>query len=450
MPSFALISQILDALGAEVVAHTLLSNHLEQGIGHVSTDTRTIQPQDVFLALEGEHFNGHQFVEQALASGAIATITRQGVITADIPRIEVKDTLVAYQAIGHWWRQHLGLPVVAITGSVGKTTTKELISAALGLHGSVHKTRANFNNEIGVPKTLLEVTSDHDYAVVEMGMRGPGQIALLAQIAQPNISVITNVGTAHIGLLGSEQAIADAKCELLANMPADGTAVLNHDNARLMDTAARVWSGKTITYGLMGGDIHGHFQGNTVVVDDVELPLPLEGQHNALNYLSAIATLQALNLDWRSLAQGLTVDMPAGRAKRYKLRNDIVLLDETYNAGVESMKAALRLLKEQPATRHIAVLGTMKELGHKSVELHQAIGAAVQNLGIDHLLILADPAEADAMAMGASGIPHQKFSCHSDLADYLKQFMRSGDRVLFKASRSVAMDKVVEPLLDLR
>ena len=450
MPSFALISQILDALGAEVVAHTLLSTHLEQGIGHVSTDTRTIQPQDVFLALEGEHFNGHQFVEQAMASGAIATITRQGVITADIPRVEVKDTLVAYQAIGHWWRQHLGLPVVAITGSVGKTTTKELISAALGLHGSVHKTRANFNNEIGVPKTLLEVTSDHDYAVVEMGMRGPGQIALLAQIAQPNISVITNVGTAHIGLLGSEQAIADAKCELLANMPADGTAVLNHDNARLMDTAARVWSGKTITYGLMGGDIHGHFQGNTVVVDDVELPLPLEGQHNALNYLSAIATLQALNLDWRGLAQGLTVDMPAGRAKRYKLRNDIVLLDETYNAGVESMKAALRLLKDQPATRHIAVLGTMKELGHKSVELHQTIGAAVQNLGIDHLLILADPAEADAMAMGASGVPHQKFSCHSDLVDYLKQFMRSGDRVLFKASRSVAMDKVVEPLLDLR
>ena len=114
------------------------------------------------MALEGEHFNGHQFVEQAIASGAIATITRQGVITADIPRVEVKDTLVAYQAIGHWWRQHLGLPVVAITGSVGKTTTKELISAALGLYGSVHKTRANFNNEIGVPKTLLEVTSDHD------------------------------------------------------------------------------------------------------------------------------------------------------------------------------------------------------------------------------------------------------------------------------------------------
>ncbi len=451
MPSFATVSQLLDALEDKVVGHTLRATDTDLGqmVGHISTDTRTIQPNDLFLALEGERFDGHKFVEQAMTAGAIATITRQGVVTANIPRIEVNDTLVTYQAIGHWWRQQLGLPVVAITGSVGKTTTKELISAALGLHGSVHKTQANFNNEIGVPKTLLEVTSDHDYAVVEMGMRGPGQIALLTQIAQPNVSVITNVGTAHIGLLGSEQAIADAKCELLANMPADGVAVLNHDNARLMETAARVWSGKTITYGLTGGDIQGHFRGNTVVVDNVELPLPLEGQHNALNYLSAIATLQALNLDWHRLVNGLTVDMPAGRAKRYALNNDIVLLDETYNAGVESMQAALRLLKDQPGKRHIAVLGTMKELGHKSVELHQIIGQAVQRLGLNHLFILADPAEAAAMATGAGNIPHKKFTSHADLARHLKQFMQPGDRVLFKASRSVEMDKVIAPLLQL-
>ncbi len=450
MPSFALVSQVLEALGDEVVGHTFLhSTDLEQRVGHISTDTRTIQPHDLFLALEGERFDGHKFVAQAMALGAIATITRQGAVTANVPRIEVKDTLVAYQAIGHWWRQQLGLPVVAITGSVGKTTTKELISAALGLHGSVHKTRANFNNEIGVPKTLLEITSAHNYAVVEMGMRGRGQIALLAQIAQPNVAVITNVGTAHIGLLGSEQAIADAKCELLANMPTDGVAVLNHDNSRLMDTAARVWSGRTITYGLMGGDIHGHYQGNTVVVDNVELPLPLKGQHNALNYLSAIATLQALNLDWHRLVNGLTVDLPAGRAKRYDLNNDIVLLDETYNAGVESMKAALRLLKDQPGKRHIAVLGTMKELGHKSVELHQAIGQNIRSLGINHLFILADPAEAEAMAAGAGDIPHKKFASHGDLAMHLKQFIQPGDRVLFKASRSVEMDKVVAPLLEL-
>ena len=447
MSSIAPVSQVLAALRDDLATHTLSPGHLEQMVKHINTDTRTIEPQDIFLALEGERFDGHKFVAQAIEQGAIAAITRAGVITDDSPRIEVLDTLAAYQTLGRWWRQQLSLPVVAITGSVGKTTTKELISAALGLHGPVHKTRANFNNEIGVPKTLLEITREHRYAVVEMGMRGPGEIALLAQIAQPNVGVITNVGTAHIGRLGSEQAIADAKCELLANMPTGSVAVLNRDNPRLMDTAARVWSGKTITYGLTGGDVHGYIQDQTVVVDGMALPLPLEGEHNALNYLSAIATLQALNLDWQPLSKGLTVELPAGRAKRYELANDIVLLDETYNAGAESMAAALRLLKNQPGQRHIAVLGTMKELGHKSVELHYTVGALVQTLGLDQLLILADPAEAEAMAQGAGPVPAKLFNGHAELSQHLQQCIQPGDCILFKASRSVEMDKVIEPLL---
>lgn len=447
MAGLAPVSEILEALDNCLVAPMLSPTHQEQRVRSISTDTRTIQAGDIFLALEGENFDGHRFVDQAIAAGAIAAITRQGVLKGDSPRIEVADTLAAYQTLGWWWRQHLGLPVVAITGSVGKTTTKELISAALGLHGAVHKTRANFNNEIGVPKTLLEITPDHDYGVVEMGMRGPGEIALLAQIAQPNVAVITNVGTAHIGRLGSEQAIANAKCELLAHMPPEGVAVLNHDNPRLMDTAAQVWSGKTITYGLTGGDIQGQIEGPTVIVDGVSLPVPLAGQHNALNYLSAIATLQAFNLDWRSLATGLTVDMPAGRSKRHELPNNIVLLDETYNAGAESMAAALRLLKEQPGQRHIAVLGTMKELGHKSVELHQTIGELVNTLGLDHLLILADPAEAQAMSQGAGAIPNTLLTSHDALSAHLKQMMQPGDRILFKASHSVALDQIVQALL---
>ena len=447
MPSLSPVSQVLIALSDELVTHTLRAGELKHIVRSISTDTRTLRSGALFVALEGERFDGHKFVDQAMAAGAIAAITRQGVLTGETPRIEVHDTLGAYQTLGRWWRQRLGLPVVAITGSVGKTTTKEFISAALSLHGSVHRTRANFNNEIGVPKTLLEMTSEHDYGVVEMGMRGPGEIALLTQIAQPNVAVITNVGTAHIGRLGSEQAIADAKCELLANLSADGIAVLNYDNSRLMDTAARVWSGKTITYGLTGGDVHGQFQGQSVTVEGVTLPLPLEGQHNALNYLSAIATLQALSLDWHCLAKGITVNMPSGRAKRYQLSGDILLLDETYNAGAESMVAALRMLKDQPGKRHIAVLGTMKELGHKSVELHQRVGSVVHNLEIDQLLILADPAEADAMAKGASPVPSQQFANHDALVQHLKQFMQPGDRLLFKASRSVEMDKVIEQLL---
>ncbi|NEQ55111.1 MAG: UDP-N-acetylmuramoyl-tripeptide--D-alanyl-D-alanine ligase, partial [Leptolyngbya sp. SIO3F4] len=191
----------------------------------------------------------------------------------------------------------------------------------------------------------------------------------------------------------------------------------------------------------------GQFHGQTMEVDGVVLPLPLVGQHNALNYLSAVATLRALNLSWHVLANGLTVNMPAGRSKRYELDDDIVLLDETYNAGAESMAAALQLLKDQPGKRHIAVLGTMKELGHKSIELHQSIGQVVQKLEIDQLFILAEPAEAEAMAKGAGDVPSQQFADHDELAQHLQQFVQSGDRLLFKASRSVAMDKVVEPLL---
>ncbi|MEM9164767.1 MAG: UDP-N-acetylmuramoyl-tripeptide--D-alanyl-D-alanine ligase [Cyanobacteria bacterium P01_F01_bin.4] len=446
----ASLSQIIDEIAATDGAATPQALSERRGkITGVNTDTRTLQPGELFVALEGDNFNGHDFVAGAIEQGAIAAIVRKGVLVGDIPRIEVNDTLIAYQAIGCWWRQQLGLPVVAITGSVGKTTTKELIAAALAHHGNVLKTQANYNNEIGVPKTLLGLTPDHQFAVVEMGMRGPGEIALLTQIAQPTVAVITNVGTAHIGRLGSEQAIADAKCELLAELPAGGTAVLNHDNPRLLKTARRVWQGNQITYGLTGGDVHGQLiDAQTMSVEGIPLPLPLPGQHNALNLLAAIATLQALQLDWHFLKDGLTVKMPAGRAQRKQLPNDITLLDETYNAGYESMVAALRLLAEQPGQRHIAVLGTMKELGDKSVELHHQVGQTAHQLGLDQLLILADPDEANALSQGADAIPNQQFENPDTLATHLEKFIQPGDCLLFKASRSVAMDKIVDALID--
>ncbi len=443
----ASLAELLAALGPDAQAAHV--ENLQADCTGINTDTRTIQPGELFVALEGERFNGHDFVDKALEAGAIAALTRHDVLTNNQPRLEVSNTLTGYQNLGRWWRRKLDLPVIAITGSVGKTTTKELIAAALSHHGQVHKTRANFNNEIGVPKTLLEVTPDHDYAVVEMGMRGPNEIAELTDIAEPNIAVITNVGTAHIGRLGSEQAIADAKCELLAELPQGGIAVLNHDNARLIKTAAGVWSGPQITYGLTGGDVRGELvDSETILVEGIKVPLPLPGEHNALNLLSAIAVLQALNLDWQFLQNGLEVTMPAGRAKRHQLANDIVLLDETYNAGAESMVAALKLLAAEPGQRRIAVLGTMKELGHKSVELHRRVGQTVADLKLDQLYILADPDEADALSNGAKAIPTQQFTDHDALTQTLKQSLQPGDRVLLKASRSVALDKVVNQLMD--
>lgn len=423
-----------------------------------STDSRSLAPGDLFVALRGDRFDGHGFVSMVLGQGAIGVVVDDHyALTAEVQQLaeskgaallQVPDTLKAYQTLGQWCRQGFTGPVVAITGSVGKTTTKELLATVLGTQGPVLKTEANFNNEIGVPKTLLGLRPDHRYAVIEMGMRGRGQIAELAAIAQPTIAVISNVGTAHIELLGSEQAIAEAKCELLGEMATTGVAILNADCPRLIETAATVWSGKTVTYGLEAArltamDLRGELQADgSLVVDGMGFALPLPGRHNALNFLAALAVARELGIDWAGLT-ALTVQLPGGRSRRLEAGNR-VLLDETYNAGLESMVAALRLLADEPGARRIAVLGTMRELGDYSLAFHRRVGQTVADLGLDRLLILADPAEAAALMQGAGAVPTDCFDCHEDLTAAILAMIAPGDRLLFKASRSVALDRVVE------
>lgn len=412
----------------------------------ISTDTRNLQTGELFLVLVGENFDGHNFVTAAVDKGAAAVIVERK-LPDRVSQFIVSDTLEAYQRIAHWWRNHLAIPVIAITGSVGKTSTKELISGVLGTQGKVLKTQANYNNEIGVPKTLLEICPEDDYGVIEMGMRGKGEIALLTDIAYPDIGVITNVGTAHIGRLGSREAIAEAKCELLAHMPKSSTAILNYDNPLLIETAAKVWQGKTITYGLTDGDIQGKLiDSETLEVAGKRLPLPLPGVHNASNYLAAIAVAQALGIDITPLTKGITINLPEGRSHRHELPNDIVLLDETYNAGFESMVAALKMLKETPGSRYIAVLGTMKELGEHSASLHQQVGNTVKELNLDLLLVLVDEPATENIITGATGIEGECFHDKPTLIKRLKEVMKTGDRILFKASNSVGLDRVVKAL----
>ncbi|MGF1480109.1 MAG: UDP-N-acetylmuramoyl-tripeptide--D-alanyl-D-alanine ligase [Cyanophyceae cyanobacterium] len=439
MPQFTLAD-----IGAILQVSPSPSTNLTQTAAGLSTDTRTLNRNEIFVALRGEQFDGHNFIETALERGAIAFIVeRLGTVPA--PQFQVEDTLAAYQKIARWWRDRREIPVIAVTGSVGKTTTKELIAAVLSLDGQVLKTEANYNNEIGVPKTLLELEPQHDYAVIEMAMRARGEIALLTQIARPTIGVITNVGTAHIGRLGSRAAIAAAKCELLARMSPSGVAILNAEDRRLIDTAAAVWQGRTITYGLEHGEVRGELiAADTLRVGDLKLPLPLPGRHNALNTLAAVAVASALGFDLTALQNGLTVNLPKGRARRYQLPNDILILDETYNAGLESMLAALHLLKETPGTRRIAVLGTMKELGDYAVPLHQQVGATVGQLGIEQLLVLIDEPATEAIAQGAAGVATQCFTTHDELTYYLSSLVQAGDRILFKASNSVGLSRVVE------
>ena len=420
----------------------------------VSTDSRHLTTGDVFVALRGERFDGHGFVEAALEKGAIAAIVDPAfkpspalLNQSQMALLQVPDTLSAYQQLGAAWRQRFAGPVVAITGSVGKTTTKELIAAVLACpkgSDTVLKTEANYNNEIGVPKTLLQLQDQHRFAVVEMGMRGLGEIELLSRLAQPDVAVITNVGTAHIERLGSEAAIAQAKCELLLHLKPEGVAILNHDNPLLMAQAPQVWSGKTVTFGFEGGDVCGQLlDATTMQVDGHRFQLPLPGRHNALNFLATLAVAQVLGIDWGMLTQ-LSLELPSGRAQRYELPQDVVLLDETYNAGLESMGAALQLLADQPGQRRIAVLGTMKELGDRSLEFHRRVGEQVAQLQLDALLILADPAEADALEGGAKGVATRQFSTAEQLQSHLATLVKPGDRLLFKASRAVALDKVVD------
>lgn len=444
MPCQLSLTQLVDILAAtpsnlpETTASAICTG--------ITTDTRSLKPGNVFLALCGEKFDGHDFAGVAVEKGSIAVITERSKSSQldGVPQIQVEDTLQAYQTIARWWREQFDIPVIAVTGSVGKTTTKELIAAVLSTKGNVLKTQANYNNEIGVPKTLLELGPEHDYAVIEMAMRGAGQIAELTHIARPTVSVITNVGTAHIGLLGSEDAIARAKCELLAEMPSDAIAVLNQDNQRLIETAATVWQGKTLTYGLEGGDLQGKLiDPQTLDVEGTQLLLPLPGRHNALNYLAALAVAKLLDVDWEPLSKGLAVELPSGRSRRYDLPDDMVILDETYNAGLESMLAALHLLAQTPGKRHIAVLGTMKELGERSPEFHRQVGETAQELNLDALLVLVDDAEAEAIAQGAVPLPAECFSSHEAVVQRLQELVQPGDRLLFKASRSVGLDRVV-------
>lgn len=429
------------------------SSEREIAVG-ITTDTRELKPQEVFLALPGTSFDGHNFLKQAVEKGAIALIISQEpqvYSRTNIPQLQVPDTLKAYQQIGRWWREQFSIPIIGVTGSVGKTTTKELIAAVLATQGSVHKTEANFNNEIGVPKTLLKLTPDHDYGIIEMAMRGSGEIAELTEIARPTIAVITNVGTAHIGRLGSENAIAIAKCEILAQMDNNGVAILNHDNSRLINTAKDFWQGETLTYGLEGGDIQGKIiDPQTIEVEQMQFQLPLPGRHNALNYLSALAVAKVLNIPWKSLTQGVSVQLPKGRSQSYQLPNNITVLDETYNAGVESMIAALQLLKETPGKRHIAVLGTMKELGTHGKQLHQQVGETVKALGLDQLLVLVDDPEAQGIADAATGVTTQCFTTHADLLQSLEEIIQPGDSLLFKASNSVGLTQVVQKFCDQR
>ena len=426
---------------------------------HISTDSRALQPGDLFIPLRGERFDGHDFLDAAVSVGvAGALIARDwaGYVPEQLATVVVDDTLSAYQQIALAWRRQLHCPVVAVTGSAGKTTTRELIKACLSPLGAIESSVGNENNDIGVPRTMLRSNSSHAGLVLEMGMRGLGEIHRLSVCAEPDVAVITNIGTAHIGRLGSRAAIAQAKCEITDRLKPSGLLVIPAGDPLLEAEVSRVWNGRVqrvalsddpLEPGTPAPDWVAQLQGQSIELASQGLKLtnPLEGRHNARNFLLALAAAQELGVTVEQLSE-LSVSLPGGRSRRLSI-NGINILDETYNASPEAMLASLELLQQQPGGRRYAVVGTMLELGEQSLSLHRQVGEKAAALELDGLVVVASEPEASAVMQGAAGL--SKLVCVASpeaAAEPLKQWLRPGDHVLLKASRGIALERLI-PLL---
>jgi UDP-N-acetylmuramoyl-tripeptide--D-alanyl-D-alanine ligase len=426
----------------------------------VSIDTRTLAAGELFVAIAGERHDAHGFLGQAAASGAAGLVIERGralpaEVKPDLPVIEVADTTQALGALAAGHRARFQGPVVAITGSNGKTTTKEMCAAILGLSAPCLKTLGNLNNQFGLPLTLLRRSDADRSIVVEIGMNHRGEIAPLAAIARPSVGVVTNVGSAHIEHLGSREAIALEKGDLLAALPASGTAVIPADDrfglaARTRAAVVRFGRGP-------GADVRaetvreleaGGFAfelatpGGRVAVRVAGL-----GEPTLVNALAAAAAAQAAGAPLEAVAAGLARYEPAhGRLERIALPQGGVLIDDTYNANPQSMEVALRVLVgRRGAGRGLAALGAMGELGEISDDAHRAVGRLAAELGVDALFTLAGAGERFAEGAAAAGMPAARIVVcrdHDELAARVARELAPGDWVLVKGSRSARMERV--------
>ena len=425
-------------------------------------DSRQVQPGDLFFALHGEHHDGHEFVDEALARGAAGLVVERPLeAPPDVAVFQVSDSLSALQRLAAHWRARHDVRVVGVTGSVGKTTCKELIAAVLGARWRVLKSPANLNTEIGLPLTLLELSPEHQRAVLEMAMYGPGEIDLLCRIARPQIGVVTNVGPVHLERLGSVSAIAAAKAELVTALPPDGVAVLNGDDPHVAAMAPRT-KARVLLYGqsqqchVRGGDLVSHG------LDGISFRLSYEGRHRRVEAhlpgrhhlypaLAAAAVGLAEGMTLTEVAAALREARPELRLRVLTVPNGATILDDSYNASPQSVLAALDLLAELPpgraGGRRIALLGEMRELGAAEEEGHRQVGQRAAACA-DLILVVGERARPLYEAARAAGPAEARFlaSAH-EAAPILRDELQPGDYLLVKASRAVALESVVDALV---
>lgn len=429
----------------------------------VSTDTRTLQPGELFVAICGERFNGHAFLEQAKAKGAAGALVeeavpgthRGNVRFGDWHIIEVTDTQYALGQLAQHHRRRFRIPVVGVTGSAGKTTTKEMTAAILEQGRHVLKSQGNFNNEIGLPLTLFTLDESHQAAVLEFGMRGRGQIGYLAALARPTVGIITNIGITHLELLGSQQEIALAKAELLDEMPATATAVLpardeffpllrEHAKGPVVtvgDTEDCDYRVSDVTLG-DGGCAHFTLHG-----PNLELPIALSapGHHQVWNALAAAAAALTAGATPDDVQAGLAAYQPLkGRMQAVRAPRGFTVIDDTYNANPTAMRATLEFLAQVPGGRKMAILGDMLELGPAERDIHREIGRYAASLGINALIAVGELGKE--YAAGAGDVA-QWFPAHASAAAAALAILQPGDVVLVKGSRGMRMELVVEKLV---
>ncbi len=434
-------------------------------IGFISTDTRTIKKGNFFVPLIGNKFDGHDFLDMAFDIGVQAAIVSEkfnGSVPIGLPYWVVSDTLYAYQQVALLHRRSLKLPVVAVTGSVGKTTTRELIRVILSSLGEIVSSRENENNDVGVPKTLLRGKRGDAAFVLEMGMRGLGQIERLSGVSEPDIAVITNVGQAHIGLLGSRENIAKAKSEITSNLNSNGVVIIPFGDNLLEKTLRQKWSGRIVRVAIENysldwlgcGDDYVFeksiapdyisqldMQNNFISFQGVQLKLPLEGRHNAMNFLMALAVATELGVSLKNLDK-LNINMPMGRNRLINY-GQFLVLDETYNSSPDSVIASLELLVSKPG-RHFAVLGTMLELGFESASLHQKVLQRAVELGLTGIVFVTCGEESNSIKEIIRQLPkYDIVKTPKDAAKTLLSWLSPGDNILIKGSRKLELEKVL-------
>jgi UDP-N-acetylmuramoyl-tripeptide--D-alanyl-D-alanine ligase len=414
----------------------------------VGTDTRTLGAGELFVALSGPNFDGHDFAARAAAAGAAGMLAAKR-MALDAPQVVVEDTRLALGRLGAAWRARHRGPLIAVTGSNGKTTTKQMLASILAQRGPCHATRGNLNNDIGVPLTLLELEAEHASAVVELGANHRGEIAYLAQLAAPGVGLVTNAAPAHLEGFGSLDGVAAGKGELYEALPADGVAIINAD-----DHYAEYWrrlagTRRVVSFGrAAGADFRevGAADGKLQCVTPygpLNVALPLPGEHNRMNALGAMAAASAAGATAAQIVSGLEqVEVPGGRLARVAGRGGATLVDDSYNANPASMRAALEWVSGL-GQQVLFVMGDMGELGHDAPTLHAEVGARARALGVARLFAIGKLTPHAVAAFGA-GASH-----HADLAALcaaLEPALAPGRVVLIKGSRSARMERVVDAL----